>query len=148
MQIIFEDGTNRAVKNMSLNEWREFMAEFMSTNHHAASAWDIMGCVRGPDSPSETPSMSSTERNVAYRGRRARKYDTVEVLREEMFFGKVGGAARHHKGDSVKVSPSNKQDHFDVHMIRGAQALGLKVKYHKDELAKANSNSQSELKDI
>jgi len=117
------------IGELTLEEWRQFMAEFMSKNQNSSSAWDIMGCVRGPDSPSETLEMDNKSHQKAYRGRRERKYNTVEVIREAMFFGRVGGAARFHKGSSVKVNSSYKQDHFDKHVVRAATALGLKVEY-------------------
>lgn len=123
------DSRSIPIQDLTLDEWRLFMAEFLSMNPNAASAWDIMGCVRGPDSPSEHKGMSSKEHSAAYKGRRARKYNTVEVIREEMFLGRCGGAARHHKDTKVKVNPPEKQDHFDGHVIKAARALGLKVRY-------------------
>ena len=111
------------------------MQEFMSKNQYASAAWDIMGCVRGPDSPSERPDMKASEASAAYGGRRKRKYETVEVLREEMFFGACGGSARHHKDDHVKLPSPSSYDHFDKHIERGARAIGIKVqrkKSHED----------------
>ena len=58
---------------LSFNEWREFMALFIKTNGSSGAAWDLMTCLRGPDSPSERGDMSSEEAATAYAGRRARK---------------------------------------------------------------------------
>lgn len=129
MRVTFDDGTDLAVKNLSFEQWRRFMAEFMGRNPNASLAWDVMGCVRGPDSPSESCKMGSAEHNQAYAGRRQRKYNTVEVIREAMFFGVCGGGARHHKGDSVTLA--GLEDHFDRHVRAAANALGLKVKVNE-----------------
>lgn len=129
MKLLFDNGETLKIKNLTVTQWREFMAEFMGTNPNASSVWDIMGCVRGPDNPSENSGMSGKEHQLAYHGRRARKYDTVEVIREEMFFGRCGGAARHHKDTKVKVNPPGQQDHFDGHVVKAAHALGLTVEY-------------------
>ena len=109
------------------------MAEFLSSNPNASAAWDIMGCVRGPDSPSERPDMDSAAASRSYTGRRKRKYETVEVIREAMFFGYMGGGARSHKGDHVLLPPSNKWDHFDRHVSRAAQAIGIPVRTKDEE---------------
>ena len=129
MKLIFDDGTTKSFNELSLEDWRRMMADLLSVNHNAASIWDIMGCVRGPDNPSEHSGMSSKEHAAAYKGRRNRKFDTVEVIREAMFFGRCGGSARHHKDTKVKVNPPGFQDHFDGHVIKAAKALGLKVEY-------------------
>ena len=131
MKVIME-GKEVSVKDLSLTQWRQFMAEFMQKNPNASAAWNIMGCIRGPDFPSERPDMNSREREKAYSGRRKRKYETVEVLREAMFFGVVGGCARHHKEDHVLVMQDSNADHFDRHVVLAARALGIEVK-HKDE---------------
>lgn len=136
MKVLHTDGkVSVEVSKMSLDDWRHFMAEFMSSNPHASQAWDIMGCVRGPDAGlgvmSERPDMKSKDHEEAYAGRRSRKYDTVEIIRQAMFFGAMGGAARSHKGDTVTLPPSGSWDHFDKHVARAARALGLKVKEKK-----------------
>lgn len=114
-------------KSMTFDEWREFMAEFLRHNPNASKAWDLITCQRGPDSPSERPDMKPAESAKAYKGRRERKYNTVEVIRAASFGGVVGGAARSHKADKVIVPPSEQRDHFDRHVVRAAQVLGLKV---------------------
>lgn len=128
MKLILDSGATVKVKDLTLKQWREFMAEFMSKNPHSQEAWDIMGCVRGPDFPSERPDMSSTEQAKAYQGRRHRKYETVEVLREAMFYGVCGGSARRHRGDHVVVASDLHADHFDRHVSAAAHALGIEVR--------------------
>ena len=115
------------IAQMSLDDWRRFMSAFLTCNPHSGEAWDILTCLRGPDAPSERPDMASKEAAEAYAGRRKRKYDTVEVIRHAAFFGASGGCARHHKGDVVKLPPRQQWDHFDKHVARAANALGLKV---------------------
>lgn len=127
VQIIFDNGRAVKVRDLSFDDWRRFMGEFLQRNPNAGAAWDLMGCVRGPDFPSERPDMRSSEHDAAYKGRRKRKYETVEVIRNAMFFGFVGGGARSHSGDSVELPPTNMWDHFDRHVARGANAVGLKV---------------------
>ena len=89
--------------------------------------WDLMCAQRGPDAPSERPSMDSSEQAAAYSARRKRKFDTVEVIRANSWGGVVGGAARSHHGDTVTLPPRNEWDHFDVHVERAAAILGLKM---------------------
>ena len=129
MKVTLDDGTTKKVKELSFHEWRLFMQEFMSRNPSSGLAWDLMGCVRGPDSPSERPDMSPSESSRAYAGRRDRKRKTVEIIREAMFFGACGGSARHHHDTKVTVPPARQHDHFDRHVLRGASAIGLGVQY-------------------
>ena len=114
-------------RSMTFKEWQEFMAEFLRYNDSASKAWDVITCQRGPDSPSERPDMGPAESAKAYKGRRERKYNTVEVIRAASFGGVVGGAARSHKADKVVVPPPEQRDHFDRHVVRAAGVLGLKV---------------------
>lgn len=93
--------------------------------------WDLITALRGPDSPSETPSMSGKEAKIAYAERRKRKYNSTEVIRWAAFFGVVGGAARYHEGDKIVVEDLDNLDHFSKHMVRAANAIGLKVKASK-----------------
>ena len=136
MKVTLEEGKPAIdVAKMSLDDWRSFMAQFMTHNTNASAAWDIMGCVRGPDAGlgvlSERPNMESSEHSAVYTKRRERKYDTVEIIRKAMFFGAMGGAARSHKGDTVTLPPSGAWDHFDKNVARAARALGLKIKEKK-----------------
>ena len=133
MKVILDSGKEVSIKELSFTEWRRFMSEFMSSNHNASKAWDVMGCVRGPDSPSERPDMTPDESSKAYSGRRDRKFKTVEIIREAMFFGSIGGCARHHRDSKVTVRPHGKQDHFDRHVERAAHALDLTVEYESDK---------------
>ena len=89
--------------------------------------WDLLCGLRGPDTPSEREDMDYTQRTRAYTGRRERKYKTAEVIREKAFFGQVGGGARHHDADHIILPPASEWDHFDTHMQRAADVLGLKV---------------------
>lgn len=133
MHVVLDD--NRVVKigQLSFVEWRRFMSEFMLKNPNAQSAWDVMGCVRGPDSPSERPDMDPTDSSNAYAGRRKRKYNTVEIIREAMFFGSVGGCARYHRDSKITLPPKSQHDHFDRHAKAGAKAIGLEIIYEESE---------------
>lgn len=131
MTIDFGNGKPVQVGNLTFDQWREFMSEYLSLNPYASRAWDLLTCLRGPDFPSERGDMTPKESGKAYAGRRERKFKTVEVIREAAFFGTVGGAARSHKGDRVLVPAGPKQDHFDRHVIRAANVIGLKVEVEK-----------------
>lgn len=91
--------------------------------------WSVITCLRGPDFPSERPNMSEAEHKKAYKARRDRKFDTVEIIRAASV-GQVGGA-RVHVDDHVTLPPKDQWDHFDKHVARAAAALGLKVKLRK-----------------
>src|SRR3990167_1611393 len=134
MKIILDSGKEVKISELSFTDWRRFMSEYLSTNSHSDKAWDILSCVRGPDSPSERPDMSSEENDTAYNGRRARKYKTVEIIRDAMFFGVVKGGARHHKGTKVILPPHSKPDRFDKHVEIAAGVLDLKIKYEEEEV--------------
>ena len=121
------EGLSKSISALSLTELRQVMARIIDTNPNSGQLWDILTCLRGPDSPSERPDMTSKESNEAYAGRRARKYKTVEVIRQKAFFGSIGGAARHHAADRVTLPPSSQWDHFDKHVARAASALGIQV---------------------
>lgn len=133
MKVILNLGKETEVKDLSFDEWRLFMAEYLRYNPYASHAWDVMTGLRGPDSPSERPDMSPDEHSKSYKGRRTRKYNTVEVIREAAFFGSMGGGARHHKDNKVIVPSYEKRDHFDRHVVRAANALGLQVKVEEKE---------------
>jgi len=95
--------------------------------------WDVLVCLRGPDSPSERPNQPEGVRESSYNARVARKMKTVAIIRGNTFPGV--GAARCADGDTVSLPPSNTWDHFDKHVHRAALALGLKVQI--EEPAKA-----------
>lgn len=92
--------------------------------------WDIITALRGPDSPSEIGSSGGPVWNALYEARRARKYKTTEIIRAVA--GLHGGAARYHMGDHVIVPTGPNQDHFDKHVVKAANALGIKVIYQDD----------------
>src|SRR3990167_7388994 len=114
-------------KTMSFADWRKFMGVFLRHNSAASLAWDLMTCLRGPDSPSERGGMSSAEAAAAYQGRRERKYRTVEVIRSAAFGGGVGGCARSHPGTAIQLPSRGEWDHFDRHADRAARVVDLKV---------------------
>ena len=128
MQIILDNGKTVRISELSFTGWRRFMAEFLASNKHSGQAWDVMSCIRGPDHPSERPYMASSESVNAYRARRERKRKTVEPIREAMFYGTLGGAARHHSSNHVELPPRQQWDHFDRHVERAALILDLVVK--------------------
>ena len=107
---------------LSLDEMRQLIGLYLTTNSAGGKLWDIMGIVRGPDAPSE-----GTENDPgAYQARRARKYKGVEVLRNRAFFGMVGGGARHREGDEIELLVGG--DHHDRHLVRAASILGVQIK--------------------
>lgn len=116
-------------KTASLHELRDWMGQVIKHNPQSGRFWDLITCLRGPDSPSERPDMTPEERNSAYAGRRKRKADTVEVIRAQAFGGAVGGSARYRVDrDYVTLPPMGEWDHFDKHVERAARAIGLEVK--------------------
>lgn len=119
------------VAAFTLDELRQLMGVIIQKNPNSGRFWDILTCLRGPDSPSERGDMDSAEASRAYQGRRDRKFKTVEVIRQKAFFGIIGGAARHHDSEKVILPPSGSWDHFDKHVARAAGALGLKVEVEK-----------------
>ena len=115
------------LKGMSLDELRETVGVIIKSNPNAGPFWDIITCQRGPDAPSERPDQSGPVASAAYAARRKRKFNTVEVIRSVSFGGFVGGAARSHEDDKVILPPQKQWDHFDKHVARAANVLGLKV---------------------
>lgn len=116
----------------TFDEMRKEIGAFLQTNE-GAKLWDVMCALRGPDTPSERPDMGSKESSAAYAGRRKRKHSSTELIRERAFFGVIGGCARHHDGDTITLPPSIQWDHFDKHMARAAEVLGLKVMTRQTE---------------
>lgn len=113
--------------NLSLEDRLAAVRELLRTDP-TGKLWDVLTASRGPDSPSERGDMPDAEHKKAYRARRARKYKTVEVIRQRAF-GSAAAGSRMHDDDKVYVPRQEKQDHFDRHVVRAANALGLKVKY-------------------
>lgn len=126
MKIEVKTGELVPVSELTLDQMRQLTGEMITKNPYSGSYWDILTCLRGPDSPSESSNMTDGERSKAYSGRRARKFDGVEIIREAAFFGMSGGGARRHKGDTVTLHGNG--DHHDRHLSRAAEVLGLKVK--------------------
>lgn len=116
-------------RTISLGEMREFMGEFIKHNPVSGRFWDLITCLRGPDSPSERPDMLPEVASRAYEARRRRKAETVEVIRGLAFGGVVGGSARSRTDrDYVELPPEDEWDHFDKHVQRAAQAIGIEVR--------------------
>lgn len=89
--------------------------------------WDIITCLRGPDSPSEKANDDRATRDAAYAKRRERKHETVEVIRGIVAPG-IGEARFRQDISYVMLPPSNEWDHFDTHVYKAARALGIEVK--------------------
>lgn len=115
------------IRGMTLDDMRRVIGLFLDTPA-GAQLWDLMAVVRGPDSPSERGDMSEKDHAAAYAQRRARKRATGEVVRERLFFGHIGGAARHRAGEHVTLPPIPQRDHYDHHIARVVGLLGLTVK--------------------
>lgn len=88
--------------------------------------WDVLVCMRGPDSPSERPSDPWEERERLHEARRARKMKTGAVIRHHAV-GEMHAAMTSDKS-YVVLPPAEKWDHYDKHIAQAAGALGLKVK--------------------
>lgn len=127
-----KDAVIEFAQEASFDDLRRFMGQVIRYNPNSGALWDLITCLRGPDSPSERPDQSSEESAKAYAGRRERKRRTVEVIRENAFFGVVGGAARHRPGKVVQLPPRNQWDHFDRHVQRAASVLGLEVEVGRE----------------
>jgi len=129
--------SNKKDTTMTFDEMRKQIGEWLQSNE-GGRLWDLLTCLRGPDSPSELVNVHSPENSANYKLRRERKYDTVEVIRQKAFFGVVGGSARHHDQDYVVVNPPDEQDHFDRHVLKAACALGLEVRVKEKEKKLSN----------
>lgn len=108
-----------------LSDAIEMLKRMVTHNSYGSDLWDVVTCLRGPDSPSEKDTMDKTDYQAAYKARRKRKHDTVEVIRG-MSVGQVG-AARTRAGSSITLPPSAEWDHYDKHCARAAKVLGLDV---------------------
>ena len=112
---------------MTFEEMRECIGVWLK-GPHGGELWDLMCAQRGPDSPSERDNMGADQRAVAYAARRKRKFNTTEVIRQASWGGVVGGSARSHQGNSITLPPQEEWDHFDKHMARAAEMVGLTIK--------------------
>lgn len=115
------------------DEMRKLIGEFLKEGgEEAHQFWDLITCLRGPDSPSERADMNSAESAAAYKGRRERKAKTVEVIRALAFYGASSGGARlRFDRNYVTLPPQSKWDHFDKHVARAAASLNIEVKYEE-----------------
>lgn len=116
-------------KHATFNDMREVLGEFLrkAPFGETKAFWDLIVCLRGPDWPSERPSMMREEAAKRYQQRLDRKYRTVEVIRSNAFGGIVGGSAKSRPGTTVQLPPMSEWDHFDKHVDRAARVLGLTV---------------------
>lgn len=128
---MFKKIDSTLIEDLTFDQIRGLVGDILARNPHSGRFWDVLTCMRGPDSPSERPDMSSKEAAKAYAGRRERKFRTVEVIRKKAWFGVCGGGARNHDGDKVTLPPSSTWDHFDKHVARAAHAIGLDVEIEK-----------------
>lgn len=95
-----------------------------------SALWDILTAMRGPDRGadqphSERPCDSGDEHGRLYRARVARKMTTVAVLRYHAL-GSICGA-RTSSADHVVLPVESQWDHFDKHVARAANALGVRI---------------------
>lgn len=119
----------KSMFEMTFDDMRKVIEAFLrkASGGEAKKFWDVIVCLRGPDWPSERPCQPVTTQQKRYAQRLDRKYRTVEVVRAKAFGGVVGGSAKAHAAKSVQLPPPQKWDHFDKHVYRAAQALGLKI---------------------
>lgn len=129
---VLSDEVKKMLEGLTFDEQRVAMGIFIKTDR-GQHLWDLITGLRGPDSPSERPDRSSKENKEAYALRRKRKYNSTEIIRSHAFFGVVGGSARYHGGEEIILPPSSEWDHFDKHMARAAQAIGLRIMDKKME---------------
>jgi hypothetical protein len=119
----------------NLDEMRECIQRFMNMapGGDTARFWNLITALRGPDTPCETTDMDQTQREIAYKARRQRKSGGVEVIRWHAFHGTVGGTARYRSDrDYIEVPPRKQHDHHDGHLVKAAEAIGLKVEYKEN----------------
>lgn len=116
-------------KQISFNDMRQAVRLYFTYSSGSKSFWDLITCMRGPDHPSERPDMIPEDAQIAYVARRARKRETVEVIRGKAFDGCVPGAARARTDiNYVTLPPVRERDHFDRHVAETAALLGIEVR--------------------
>lgn len=123
---LLKQGLEEELEKLSFDEQRVAIGIFLKEDR-GQKLWDLLTGLRGPDEPSERSDQDSTVNAANYAGRRKRKYNSTEVIREAAFFGVVGGSARYHQANEIILPPGNEWDHFDKHMARSAHAVGLKI---------------------
>jgi hypothetical protein len=112
---------------------RSVLFDYLRNYDPGGRMWDLLTGLRGPDSPSERPDLSDEVNRTNYAARRARKRQTVEVIRGHAFPG-IGGARYRTDVSQVVLPQPNKWDHFDKHVARAAKALNLSIVYEKEPL--------------
>jgi len=121
----------RTSDELALGEMLSTLRTWLKTSRDSQRLWDILTSLRGPDSgidqpASERPGDESAIHSTRYRARVDRKMATVAVIRATS--GLSGGSARTRSADHVILPPSSEWDHFDKHVARAAEALGLVIK--------------------
>lgn len=108
--------------------------------------WDVLVCLRGPDSPSERGRTFGLDKanQMAYDARVARKMRTVAVIRGKTFPG-IGAARFRQDRNWVELPPSTEWDHFDKHVARAAQALGIEVRIDQPPKPKKGKDYEIEV---
>lgn len=102
---------------------KKFLEDRQVSEMEKSKWWNLMSVTRGPDAPSGKEKESRSYWARCHR----RKWETVEVLRHSMFWGTVGAGARHREGNCVILPPESEWDHFDAHVGKAAQILGLRI---------------------
>ena len=123
-----------------LSEAIKEIRRYLKDSPDGQALWDILTALRGPDNPTERGGMSDAQWNEQYRLRRARKRETVEVIRGKTF-PNCGEARCREDIDYVTLPPKAEWDHFDKHVARAAHWLGLRI----EEKAKAKPGVKLEL---
>lgn len=132
MKSKFSQDFKDELKSLTFDEQRTAIGIFLKSSS-GGKLWDLITGLRGPDSPSERADMKYNEHSTAYGARCARKYKSTQIIREYAFFGVIGGAAKHRPGTKIVLPPQERFDHFDKHMLRAAEAIGLGVQYETED---------------
>src|SRR5258708_7260727 len=113
---------NAELEAWDLTKIRKQIGKWLSGSNGGSLA-AIIAAQRGPDSPSEHGGVDQAEYDRLYRGRRARKYSSGEVIRARSFFGigKVGCRSR--TADEIVLPPQKLWDHYDKHMAQAASII-------------------------
>lgn len=109
-----------------LSEAISEIKSYLKGSPNGQALWDILTALRGPDNPTEREGMPADQWNEQYSLRRARKRETVEVIRGKTF-PNCGEARCREDIDYVTLPPKTEWDHFDKHVARAANWLGLKI---------------------
>jgi len=124
-------------KQISFDDMRKAIKLYFINSGGSKALWDLITCMRGPDHPSERPDMLPEDARIAYAARRARKRETVEVIRGKAFDGYVPGAARFRTDiNHVTLPPVRERDHFDRHVAEVADLLGITIRVKAARIGK------------